>query len=596
MTMRRLFALTACAALLAGCSEEYVSDDALHTTDNITTVRLRIAAGEETRAQLDGRTVRWQEGDRFRVNGIEYTLEGSESDGWWLDVAEADSYEAFYPADLVRDGRVTLPATQHYTAASFDPAAHPMYAENGRTDGELRFRNLCGLVGLQLTGDGERILRIALRGNDGELLAGSAASADPTEGLVIAAGDDASTEVTLLFDDETRLSSEPLECFLTLPPTGFAEGFTLTVTTDAGTMTRSASGQQVVRSGLLAMPPLVFEADRTEAPDYSDPLGVFVLNEGNMTTESGSLIWISPEGEVYDDIYRKANGTTLGNSTQDLCIADGRIYVISQSGGGDGMLVSADLKTMQRQKAWSAEELSALSRPTHLAVLDEQAVFIRDGKGIYRFDGSGLTFVEGSERAKKLPMAIVGGRIFAAGGPGVIVLERGSDAVVREITLEGTVTGVVRSADGNLWVSTTSPARILKLDAESLGTVAAHEIATGSLSAGFGATSGITAAGDILYYCGATTTVYRHDFATDQTAETVDVSELVENASIVYNNIAAHPLTGRVYMTTIKGYGTSYLTNNITVLAPEGDMLTLEANYTDHTRFPAGIFFTAAFE
>lgn len=46
---------------------------------------------------------------------------------------------------------------------------------------------------------------------------------------------------------------------------------------------------------------------------FDDPASVFVLNEGNMTTENGSLTWISPEGYVLDDAYKTVNGTELGN-------------------------------------------------------------------------------------------------------------------------------------------------------------------------------------------------------------------------------------------------------------------------------------------
>ena len=71
---------------------------------------------------------------------------------------------------------------------------------------------------------------------------------------------------------------------------------------------------------------------------------------------------------------------------------------------------------------------------------------------------------------------------------------------------------------------------------------------------------------------------------------------VVENANIVYNNIAVHPLTGRVYLNNIKAYGWDFLINNISVFKPEGDALALEVNYEDHTHFPAGIFFPANFE
>ena len=128
---------------------------------------------------------------------------------------------------------------------------------------------------------------------------------------------------------------------------------------------------------------------------FDDPAGAFVLNEGNMTTENGSLIYITPEGYVLDNAYNRVNGTELGNVTQDMCFHDGKIYIISQNGDtnavgvsfdNDGLLVVADAKTLKKVRAYTKEELSGLDWPTHIAVLDEQHVYIRDNAGIWRLD------------------------------------------------------------------------------------------------------------------------------------------------------------------------------------------------------------------
>src|SRR5690554_3489535 len=65
---------------------------------------------------------------------------------------------------------------------------------------------------------------------------------------------------------------------------------------------------------------------------YTAAGGVFVLNEGNMTTENGSLLYIDTNGQVYDKVYNNANGASLGNTAQDLFIDGDKIYIISQNG------------------------------------------------------------------------------------------------------------------------------------------------------------------------------------------------------------------------------------------------------------------------
>ena len=53
-----------------------------------------------------------------------------------------------------------------------------------------------------------------------------------------------------------------------------------------------------------------------------------------------------------------------------------------------------------------------------------------------------------------------------------------------------------------------------------------------------------------------------------------------------------HPITGDVYLNTIKGYGWDFTINNISVFNFDEDLISpLKANYEDYTRFPAGIFY-----
>lgn len=48
-----------------------------------------------------------------------------------------------------------LPAVQHYTAGSFDAAAHLMTASAQSVGEGLQFRNQCALLKLSLTGGGD---------------------------------------------------------------------------------------------------------------------------------------------------------------------------------------------------------------------------------------------------------------------------------------------------------------------------------------------------------------------------------------------------------------------------------------------------------
>jgi hypothetical protein len=329
--------------------------------------------------------------------------------------------------------------------------------------------------------------------------------------------------------------------------------------------------------------------------------GIWVLNEGNMTTENGSLVFISPKGVVTDSAYYRANGSFLGNVTQDLFIKDEKMYIISQNGSAtftnDGTLVVANSETLKRIAAYN-DELAVLSWPTHVVVLDDKNIFIRDNKGVYLFNSESKTLdlVEGTSGAAKNQMVAAKGKVFVIAGNKLLILLPNNTRVSQSISMGATISGIVKAKDGNLFVSTTgSPAKITKIDTGAGGAIKANEVTQGSLSAGWGATPGITAKGDTLYYSGAGTKIYRHIFATGESHFLVDAATMVEDANIVYNNIAVHPKTGDVYLNTIKGYGNDFLINNISAFNFDGDTPVLKANYKDHTHFPAGIFFTDSF-
>lgn len=327
--------------------------------------------------------------------------------------------------------------------------------------------------------------------------------------------------------------------------------------------------------------------------------GTFVLNEGNMTSENGSLIFISPKGVITDSAYFKANGSEIGNVAQDLFIKDNKMYIISQNGGADGMLIVANAETLKKEAGYQTEIASTLSWPSHVAVLNPENIYIRDNKGVYLFNSidKSLNLIEGTSGASKNRMAVVKDKAFVPCKKNVLVLEKGKNNVSHTIEFDGTVSGVIKANDGNIWVSTTgNPNKITKINPTDYSIIKVNEVTEGKLGAGWGVSPGISAKGDTIYYSNASTKIYRHIFNENKSELLVDAKELVENSNIVYNNLAVHPKTGEVYLNTIKGYGMNYLINNISVFDFSDKTPKLSNNYTDHTHFPAGVFFTYDFE
>lgn len=338
--------------------------------------------------------------------------------------------------------------------------------------------------------------------------------------------------------------------------------------------------------------------DDNDIPEPQLPYskGTFVLNERSADNASGNLIFISPENEITTDAYYTVNKSHLGSACQDLFIANGKMYIISQNGTEDGMLVIANAGTLKKEEAFSKEDLSELNFPTHIAVVGDNA-YIRDGEGIYllKLASKELTFIEGSKGALQNRMAVAQGKTFAMTSDGILVLQNGT--ILKKIVLESTPTGILKASDGNLWVAINAPAKIKKISSSDYSVIKENEIGEGfGLSAGWGSTPAISAKGEMIYFGNNETKIYRHNFTTGETQLMVNVPDHVENAEITYNTLAVNPTNGDVYVNTIKGYGVDFTTNNISVFNFENGNSTLVNNYQDLTAFPAGVFFTYSFE
>lgn len=341
---------------------------------------------------------------------------------------------------------------------------------------------------------------------------------------------------------------------------------------------------------------------------FDDPNGVFVLNEGNMTTENGSLTYITPEGYVVDDAYKTVNGTELGNVAQDMSIYNGKIYVITQNGSenpsgttfeNDGTLIIMDAKTLKKEQSFQKSELPGLDWPTHIAVLDNQHIFIRDNNGIYRFnaDTKELTFVNGTDGAPKSQFIVMNGKAYTYKTGmlgGVLALSTESDEAQKTMfpySLKYDINetlGIRAAEDGKIWVlgfgfGKTS---ISKFDVETR----TMEQRTISVKPAVGSSGVSFVAHDNYLYYADGTTLYRYDFDNETEENLVDLSTLDKNAKELYNGLGVHPTTGKVYVNTLKSTAL-YTENAIWVFDFNVSKTTPEAKYENYTNFPAGFFF-----
>ena len=176
-----------------------------------------------------------------------------------------------------------LPAVQTYLKDSYGLNGNIMISQSEYNNFSLK--SVCGWLKLQLTGNGEKIKSITLKGNNGEQVAGELYinSADATATLSSDTGsaDDGETggaggglvfedtilkEVTLDCGEGVELGAEATAFYIALPPQTFDGGITVEIaTTDGATMTKSTNNSIVIeRNHIQPMTTFVYDGVRPQ--------------------------------------------------------------------------------------------------------------------------------------------------------------------------------------------------------------------------------------------------------------------------------------------------------------------------------------------
>ena len=261
--MKRFILYVLAALAFAACTQNELEE----LSGNRVFVPDEISVGfenDDTRIQLlNGKTV-WNEGDCVSVfyrsfNNLLWEFQGENGDrtgtlklvSGEIGTQTMDDVIIVYPYNenyLVRlaDKSIEahMPATQYYRYNSYDPQSNLMIAHS--TGRDFVLKNVCGWIRVELTGNGEVVRSLTLRGNNDELVAGDIAidAAEATATFMAsngtAPGDDSEVGGDLVFEDESftsvklqcsgvELSSEPTAFYIALPPQTFTNGFTVEV-------------------------------------------------------------------------------------------------------------------------------------------------------------------------------------------------------------------------------------------------------------------------------------------------------------------------------------------------------------------------------
>jgi hypothetical protein len=205
---------------------------------------------------------------------------------------DADSYVALYAAQYYYPingyPAINLPAYQGTTyvngETNISPYFWPMIAVSDTKDFE--FHNLCSILKLSLTGDGEKLSAIHVTSKGNEALAGDFYINDAYELVPYV-----NASIRLAYSCNFILSSEPVDCYIVVPAQYYSQGLSFTILTDRGNMEVSTGELTTERSRFYDVP---IEVEPVPMPDgvYLEPRYAYSLTPSN--AEKFAMVETSP--------------------------------------------------------------------------------------------------------------------------------------------------------------------------------------------------------------------------------------------------------------------------------------------------------------
>ena len=310
--------LSLTAILFSACQQAELPK-APETMDTTDIVYATIEDATDTRTSLDGERVLWSSGDEIVVfkgktlrskyvvdeNTVGTTEGVFNKDASYESLGASSNISsnvAFYPfAEITCKAKgqtytlanITLPSVQTYAPASFGQGVFPMVAVTADTDDVgFAFKNVCGVLALQLKGSGA-VKSISVKGNSDEILCGEA---------VVTAAYGKNPEIALLSSGGKTVTLEcgesgvelqndtPTSFLIALPTVSFDNGFTVTVADVSGTTKEYSTTKKnvILRSGILRMPEKEFVGERV--PQESDYIDEYGINHGQ-GVKIGETVW-----------------------------------------------------------------------------------------------------------------------------------------------------------------------------------------------------------------------------------------------------------------------------------------------------------------
>jgi len=309
--------------------EDLLADDIGNQSDSIMTVTAVLEPPvSDTRTLLSGGvSVVWKSGDKIRIfnssnpSGAVFTLD-SKSDGASTGtftgyISGTGPYYAVYPSTAPTSFSGTqislsIPAVQNYSSGSFASGAN-ISVSTATTLNNFSFKNVCGVLCLQLTGD-KSIKKIVVTSKSVEYLNGSAKvdmsyplSGAPSMAMTEESESDLYRSITLDCGS-VQLSSTSQPFYFVVPVGTLSSGFMVEIV-DSGdySMFKSAkasSKNQIIRSKIVSMPSFAYGREYNSAVQSQD-YGFY--SSAGASSSSPTVV------------YKYEEGSQIGFTTADKC-------------------------------------------------------------------------------------------------------------------------------------------------------------------------------------------------------------------------------------------------------------------------------------
>ena len=384
-TMNKLLTYVLAAMAFVACTQNEVEELTTNRADVPETLTVGFEGGD-TRIELNEalKTI-WTKGDEVSVfyqsyDNTRWAFQGTTGDRsgelklvsgeiteqTMDNIIVAYPYDANYRIDIEDKAlHASLPAVQSYKEGSYGAEGNIMVAESDYR--QIILKSVVGWLRVELTGEGEVVESITVRGNNGEQVAGLCYinAADASVALAESEVDESlvATEVVLNCGDGIELGAEATEFYVALLPQTFEKGLIVEVDYSNGnSQTLVCENNVTIRRNHIS--PIDIEANeepdvptnqlwytatRKVVPwDTSDFNVAIVSNEWNeatgegVITFDGELTRIGTSAFKYSERLRSVtipdSVTTIGDNAFEICdrltsvtIGDG---VTTIGGGG----------------------------------------------------------------------------------------------------------------------------------------------------------------------------------------------------------------------------------------------------------------------